>query len=154
MSKTRAFGFAVVALLLCHAGAAACTCNTFSVREKFRRAGAVFVGKVVEKTPTRPSEEFPSAASVVRFEVERRWKGAEGREVTAVADFDAPYACSTLTLTVGARYLIYAQREQGRLHVYTECSESGAAESAADEVKRLDSFWFRTKARLYPYPRF
>ena len=24
---------------------------------------------------------------------------------------------------------------------------------AAEEMKRLDSFWLRAKARLYPYPR-
>jgi hypothetical protein len=127
----------------------------FSVRHRFRYSDAVFVGKVLELTPTEPTKDFPIAMYVVKFEVERRWKGARGREVTAIADFDQKGWCGDLNLTVGERYLIYAPREKGRLRVLTDCGpnrdlkwkETGA------EIKQLDSFWLRTKARLYPYPK-
>jgi hypothetical protein len=155
MKKT-VFGVTLAALLLCLCPrpALACSCVEFSVRHKFRYSDAVFVGQVVELTPVEPSKDFPLAMYAVRFEVERRWKGAQGREVTAVADYDQRGWCGDLNLTVGERYLIYAPREKGRLHIYTDCGPNLDLKwkEAAEEMKRLDSFWLRMKARLYPYP--
>jgi hypothetical protein len=156
--KMKVFGLAVAAVLLCLSAreAPACSCGEFSVRQKFRSSDAVFVGRVVELTPFGPTKEFPLAMHLVRFEVERRWKGARGREVTAVADFDSPGMCGDLKLEVGGRYLIYAPSEKGRLRVYADCGPNLDLKwkEAAGEMKRLDSFWLRAKARLYPYPRF
>ncbi len=153
--RRRPFGVALAALLLCFCGgeALACSCADFSVRRKFRDADAVFVGRVVELAPAEPSEDFPLAMYLVRFEVERRWKGAKGREVEAVADFDRKGWCGDLNLAVGERFLIYAPREKGRLRVRADCGPNMNAAHAAEEVRRLDSFWFRAKARLYPYPK-
>ena len=152
------FWAALVVLLACACPrqALACSCAEFSVRHKFRHSDAVFVGKVVEMGPFGPTKEFPLAVYLVRFEVERRWKGARGREVTAVADFDRPGWCGDLNLTVGERYLIYAPREKGRLHVHTDCGPNLDLKwtEAAEEMKRLGSVALRAKARLYPYPKF
>ncbi len=154
MSKTRVLGFAVVALLLCLCSreAFACSCADFSVRHNFRHSDAVFVGKVVEMTPLEPTDDFPLAGSLVRFEVERRWKGARGREVTAVADVGFG-GCAPLSLSAGESFLIYAPREKGQLHITAWCGPSTKVGYAAEEMKRLDSFWLRTTARLYPYPK-
>jgi hypothetical protein len=155
VSKKRVFGVTVAALLFSFyvPAAYACSCADPSVREKFRRADAVFVGKVVEMTPIEPSKEFPMAIYNVRFEVERHWKGARGREVTTVADFDIPGMCGDLKLAVGESFLIYAPRENGRLRVLGDCGPNRNVRYAGEEIKRLGSFWFRAKARLYPYPK-
>jgi|SRR5919205_65185 hypothetical protein len=152
--KGEVFGVCVAALLLClcSADALACSCMVYSVRHNFRHSDAVFVGKVVEVTPLEPTDDFPLAASLVRFEVERRWKGARGREVTAVADVGMA-GCAPLSLSVGESFLIFAPREKGRLHVTTWCGPSMKVGNAAEEMKRLDSFWLRASARLYPYPK-
>ena len=146
---------AVYFVSACAPEAFACSCGDPSVRERLRDADAVFVGKVVELRPAEPDEDFPTAQYVVRFEVERRWKGAGGRELVAVADYDQKGWCGDLNLTEGERYLVYAPREKGRLRVYTDCGPNRDLkwEGTAAEVKRLDSFWFRFRARLYPYPK-
>ena len=144
---------AFLLLLVCAPDAHACSCGEQSVRDKFRYSDAVFLGRVVELTPFGPTDDFPMAMYVVRFEVERRWKGAKGHEVTAVADFDSPGMCGDLNLAVGGRYLIYAPREKGRLRVLTDCGPNTTAEYAGPEMKRLGSFRLRALASLYPYPK-
>jgi hypothetical protein len=149
------FGATLAAFLFLLSGAQAhaCSCADFSVREKFRYSDAVFVGKVVELSHIEPTKDFPMAMYLVRFEVERRWKGAKGREVRAIADFDQPGFCGDLKLAVGGRFLIYAPRERGELRVLTDCGPNRNVVYAGEEMKRLDSFWLRAKARLYPYPK-
>ena len=131
----------------------ACSCASFSVREKFRHSDVVFLGKVVEMTPFEPTKDFPLAIHLVRFEVEKSWKGDVGREVTAVADIDIPVMCGDLNLAVGESYLIYAPREKGRLRVLTDCGPNLNAKHAGREMKQLGGFWLRARARLYPYPK-
>jgi hypothetical protein len=154
--KKKLFGATLVAFLLCLFAreAGACSCREQTVREKFRSSDAVFVGKVIELTPVEPTKDFPIAMYLVKFEVERSWKGARGRVVTAVADFDQPGFCGDLKLAAGGSYLIYAPREKGRLRVLTDCGPNMHVGYAGEEMKRLSSFGFRAKARLYPYPKF
>jgi hypothetical protein len=154
MKRASALVFAAFLVSFCPTDVLACSCADPSAREKFRHADAVFLGKVVELTPFGPTEDFPLAMYVVRFEVERRWKGARGREVEAVADFDQPGFCGDLNLTVGEKYLIYAPRQKGRLRVHTDCGPNRHARDAVEELKLLGSFRFRALARLYPYPKF
>jgi hypothetical protein len=122
------------------------------VREKFRAADSIFVGTLVEMSPANPTGDFPLAANTVKFKVEKRWKGAGKPEVTAIANYDQPGWCGDLNLTVGERYLIYADRVKGRLLIYTDCGPNRNAKNAAEEIARLNSFKFRFFARLYPYP--
>jgi hypothetical protein len=129
-----------------------CSCADPGVREKFRAADSVFVGTLIEMTPTNPTEDFPLAANAVKFKVGKRWKGARQSEITAIANYDQPGWCGDLNLTVGERYLIYAGRVKGRLLIYTDCGPNRNVKNAADDMKHLNGFWFRFFARLYPYP--
>jgi hypothetical protein len=140
-------------LLLCPPAALACSCSDPGVRERFRAADYVFVGRVIEMSPLAPDDVSPLAVSLVKFSVEGQWKGSKKAEVTAVADFDMPGMCGDLNLAVGGRYLIYAPVEKGRLLVHADCGPNRVAEYAAGEIKQLRSFWFRLFARLYPYPK-
>lgn len=147
------FGVSLLLVLFSASQALSCSCASPGVREKFRAADAVFVGNLIEMTPTTPSEDFPLAVSVVRFRVERGWKASSSPEIVAIANFDNPGWCGDLNLTVGEHYLIYAYRHKGHLIVETDCGPNRNLKYAATEIKRLDSFWFRQFARLYPYPR-
>lgn len=132
--------------------ALACSCADPSVREKFRAADSVFVGSLIEITPTDTAGDFPSAAHLVKFKVEKRWKGARTSVIVAVANYDRPGWCGDLSLTAGERYLIYADRQEGRFVVQTDCGPNRNVKNAPEEIKRLNGFWFRLFARLHPYP--
>jgi hypothetical protein len=155
VSKRTLFGvtFAALLLCLCARDASACSCAEFSTRQNLRRSGAVFLGKVVEMLPADPGGDFPPAEYVVRFEVERRWKGARGREVSALASTDWPGMCGDLKLEVGGRFLIYAERRKGRLFIYRDCGPSRPAKDAGEEMKKLDGLTLRADAPLNPYPK-
>jgi hypothetical protein len=141
-------------LALSASSAYPCSCADPSQREKFRRASAVFIGRVIEITDYNdPDEDFVLFTNRVKFKVERQWKGARKPEVTALASFDSPGMCGDLNLAVGEEYLVYADREKGRLLFYTDCGPNRNSKYAEDEIKRLNSFWFRFVARLYPYPK-
>ena len=129
-----------------------CSCADPSVREKFRAADSVFLGSLIEMSPTNPTKDFPLAANMVKFKVEKRWKGAGKSEIMALANYDQPGWCGDLNLMAGEKYLIYAAREKGRLVIYTDCGPNRNFKYAAEEIKRLKGFWFRFFARLYPYP--
>ena len=144
--------FILSPLLLGAAEARACSCGDPSVREKFRTSDSVFVGRVTELRGFGPTDDFPLAEYLVKFKVERRWKGHDGPELSAVANFDRRGWCGDLNLTVGERYLIYAARTKGRLLIETDCGPNLNVKDAEGEVRRLNGFWFRLFARLYPYP--
>ena len=153
MKRASRLVLAAFLLSLSAPAAYACSCADFSVRQKFRAADAVFVGKVLELSPTQPSEDFPLAMYLVKFEVEKSWKGGLGREVMAVADFDMPAMCGDLKLAVGESYLIYAPRKKGRLQVLTDCGPNRNVKDAGEEMKRLGRFRLRLLAGLYPFPK-
>lgn len=144
--------FTIAVILMSAQEALPCSCAEPGVREKFRAADSVFVGSLMEMSPSNPTEDLPLAAYTVKFKVERRWRGARKSEITAVANYDRPGWCGDLNLTVGERYLIYAEREKGRLLIYTDCGPSLNSKYAAEEIKRLNGFWFRFFARMYPFP--
>ena len=151
----RVFGvtFAALLLCLCTREAFACSCAEFTTRQNLRQSGAVFLGKVVEMLPAEAGNDFPLAQYVVKFEVERRWKGARAREVSAIASTDWAGMCGDLKLEVGERFLIYAERRKGRLFIYRDCGPSRPAKDAGEEMKKLDALMPRAKARLNPYPQ-
>jgi hypothetical protein len=113
--------------------ALSCSCADPSVRNKFRSANSVFIGHVVDMSPFN-SDDFPLGTSLVKFKVEKQWKGPRRPAIPGIADVDEPGMCSDLNLTVGKRYLIYASSEKGRLRIYTDCGPNRAAEHAEDEV--------------------
>ncbi len=152
MKKFVRIVFMLSLFLLSASEALSCSCADPSVREKFRAANSVFIGQVIEMTPFPPNDDFPPAEYMIRFKVERQWKGSKKSEVVAISDFDRPGWCGDLNLAVGRRYLIYAHRKKGRLLIYTDCGPNMNIQYAGEEIKRLNNRWFRVFAHLYPYP--
>lgn len=134
-------------------GAYACTCSPPSQRSAYRASKAVFVGEVVEVDQNAEiPPKFKGVVFVgVKFKVEKAWKGARGREITLLSDMGM-LSCSHRydKFRVGEKYLIYAYDKE-----LTDfgCSRSVPLDSAAKDIKRLDSIWFRAFSRVYPFPK-
>jgi hypothetical protein len=143
----------LLSLLLLSANQAfSCSCADPSVREKFRKASSVFVGRILEIKPYEDKASDSIFINEVRFRVERQWKGERKPEITVISAWDNPGWCGDLPLTVGERYLIYADRERNKLAIYADCGPNRIAVYAEKELGKLNNFWFRFFARLYPYP--
>jgi hypothetical protein len=121
----------------------------------FRKAEAVFVGKVVEVGQNDKKDwdprEFPYK---IKFAVEKSWKGGKP-EITVLSDMGANM-CSQGEFRIGDKYLIYAFKQGPELIVYTyvgnrsrPLSYGYEREGEKKEFAELDSFWFRLKARLW-----
>ncbi len=85
----------------------ACFCFPPDVRESFERARAVFVGEVLEITPSSKAKNFNDVLRLpqtVRFKVDIRWKGPFWTEAKVL---NAGY-CFRVPMSKGEKYLVYA----------------------------------------------
>lgn len=133
-----------------------CTCGYVSPRTFYRKANAIFIGQVIGI-----GEGLNSSYGVpvypVTFKVEKSWKGQKNSEITIstydVNVVDSTRVCGGFNLVQGEKYLVYAYGK--KLSVSTSsCSPPTlpvSSQSASDEIKRLNSLWFRLKARLIPF---
>jgi hypothetical protein len=129
----------------------ACSCADPSIRQKFRSSGLVFVGTVIDfKDAPQNDKTFLYS---VTLHVERQWKGTRQKEISVLWAWDNPGMCNDLPLIKGEHYLIYTSREDGAYGVYPDCGTNYFAKYHADEIAKLNGFWFRFGARLFPYPR-
>ncbi len=134
----------------------ACSISIPPLRRDFRKAESVFVGKVlsVQSTALTKAEEKRfsylkdwESFSRIKFQVIKQWKGAAGneREYVGIA-FDL-CGCPDWPMdqfVEGREYLVFA-REKNTL---TVCESESVT---TEKTRRLDSFWFRTWARVYPF---
>jgi hypothetical protein len=144
--------FFILALLAAASSTAySCSCADPTVREKFRTSDLVFVGRItdIQAAPSN-SDMF---VYTVTLHVEKKWKGAAKSDVRVLWAYDRPGWCNDLPLAKGQRYLIYTSREKGSYGVYPDCGTNYLAETRSQEIAKLNGFWFRVSARLFPYPR-
>ena len=148
--KMKSVGLTLVSvalLALSGPGAYACSCANLSQREKFRKADCIFLGEVIEIAESN-TEGF---AWVVRFKVEKRWKGPKIPESIVNFTYDTPGWCGDLNLALGKRFLIYAYHQKQDLVSDTDCGPNLQAKYAAPSVKKLDHGWYRLFARVCPF---
>lgn len=136
--------------------ALACSIYLPPLRHDFRKAETVFVGKVLSVEPavlTKDEEKKLSKLkerelfSRIKFQIIKQWKGANvnEREYVGIAfDFCGCPDWPMDQFVEGKEYLIFA-REKNTLSVCESMSVT------PEVMKRLDSFWFRTWARIYPF---
>jgi hypothetical protein len=148
-------------LSLCGTVAYPCTCLQISHRKEFRQVDAVFSGRVIsvaedssfipptlKVSPLLRKQIASTKRYIVRFELEKRFKGVHGRTVDLyVYQSDSP--CSGMMFDQGGRYLIYAYRKAERLTDGGLCSRTVKLDEDSQGYKQLSSFWFRTRARLF-----
>jgi hypothetical protein len=105
----------------------ACWCIKPEAAEAFTKAGAVFVGQVVEITePASSSIDAPLFGRffVLKFKIEKSWKGAEFKREINVLSAQGRYGCfAHPPISKGERYLIYADLANGWLSI-SSCSRT------------------------------
>ena len=126
-------------LTLCASTVHPCSCGENSVRSDFRSAKAIFVGEVLYVSKGGLPVE-------IKFKVEKQWKGHQQKEFTAA--WDGPGPCGGFMLEQGRRYLVYVRGRE--MHAYTSCDRTAKLDHASDDIRRLNTFWFRFFARLIP----
>jgi hypothetical protein len=138
-----------------------CTCLQRSHRKEFRQADAIFSGRVISKVEDRSyvppklnvSPAFQKRIDstkrfILRFEIERRFKGVEGKTLDLIA-YESTSPCTGMSFDVGERLLIYADREPEGLTDGGLCSRTRTLDENSLDYRELRSFWFRTRARLH-----
>lgn len=116
--------------LLGGANALACPCEPQPVAKAKKRAEAVFAGTVVESY----RELSPSGLEWrVRLRIEQSWKGATGDELIVYTFGDC-----AVSFEAGQKYLVYAQRQEGRGRLITDtCMKTAAFGASADDLNKL-----------------
>jgi hypothetical protein len=147
--------FALLASL--EATAFACVCVNDSLGKRYRKAKAVFIGRAIDADAKGPAAALVQGDQQQTIEVIKAWKGIHRRyvsvsfeRVTSSGDCPVIYF-----LESGKQYLVFAYGDE--LEVKAECSDTW--EIPADQksrmydpmqrnIRKLDSFWFRFRARL------
>jgi hypothetical protein len=131
--------------------AVACECPIGTHKENFRWAKAIFIGDAVSVGTSKLSNPKISDRPLysITFKVEKMWKGAKKKEVSVLTDSCASMCC-LVQFREGARYLVYVYEDS---FVPSDCAWSAEIESqrAQENMKDLNSFWFRMKARLWRF---
>ena len=110
-----------------------CSCIYGSARQELRKAKAVFVGQVIEIYSGSGREEYPA---IVELKVERYWKGIKKSETIEVLSDLGLHSCHPVLYKKGARYLVYAYKNKGKL-VTTGCTRTKEIEEATEDMKEL-----------------
>lgn len=121
-----------------------CSCYSPSHAKTFRKAKAVFVGKLVAIDSAESTEA--RAPYKLTFDVVKDWKGVN--ENTFAAFTNRPNMCSAFDFHEGREYLVYVFKDS---YVTSDCSSSSelASELSTRRIKELDRFWFRFRSRLW-----
>jgi hypothetical protein len=122
-----------------------CFCVVPEVPESFERAKAVFVGEVIEIVEPATSDEEAALADrlyVVRFKVEKSWKGAFFSSEIDVLSDQGRGCFAYPKITKGERYLVYADpafengSESRRLLIITSCNRTAILSASVDQSKQ------------------
>jgi hypothetical protein len=133
-----------------HVQILACSVTISPLRKDFRWADTIFVGEVTDILDKPDgiygTERYP-VFGIVKFRVEKSWKGSNEDELTIPSDVAGGRYCPDDfdSFKKGEKYLVFAKRN------YVPFGMSTKLQFAEDKLRRLDSFWFRTWARVYPY---
>lgn len=108
------------------ADAAACECGGKGApRQELRKAKAVFIGEVVEIKGGVNNEPY-----LVKFEVERHWKGVKGPSTTVLS----PGGLCGISFGVGQRWLVYAYGDE----LWTDtCRRTTQVAHATEDLEAL-----------------
>jgi len=139
----------------------ACTCLFTPLSKRFRKSQAIFVGRLGDYENVPNSEIQNIAEGRPIFEVTKPLKGISKKLVAINLDWNEIAKggmCPTLfRFDERDEYLIFAYGKD--LTIQSVCSDSRKLESqstdwekhTAKEIQKLESFWFRTRARLWPF---
>lgn len=131
-------------------------CIMPEVSESFKRANAVFVGRVVEITPPNAKHiNMPLPRSyTIKFRVEKSWKGTKyRRHFSVLSAHGANEELAFPIVRLGEKYLVFtdplyfdgvAKRKWSRI---SSCSRTKLLTNATEDLRRLESLYPLMKAR-------
>lgn len=130
-----------------------CTCVLDDLSKRYRKAQAVFVGKIadVEDGDKKNIQNYKEGLPVLY--VVKSWKGVK-KEYVAIDFEDFPKSVGTCSILYkfdeDKEYLVFTYGKEFKVEV--ECSDTRALKAeyndTAKEISRLDNFWFRSKSKL------
>ena len=146
--KSLLAAMSLAGLLMLYAPTAkACTCTVPEVKDALGRANAVFIGKVKEiiEPGTSPTTSSPeSKFYVIKFEVEKTWKGAPLTEFSVLsAHGNGCFAYPRVKK--GERYVVFADplpqdgKRETEWSIITSCSRTELSAKAEMDIRALDS---------------
>ena len=140
--------FSLALLLLCASTAFACSCPDVKYRKEFAKATAIFIGEALEYRDNPNVKQ--DGLLIVKFKVEKSWKGAKQSEIVIPTRYTFPYICGWY-VEPGKRYLVYTYGKE--MIMPTGCSASSPMNSGYvdDQIKQLNSSWFRFFSRIFPF---
>lgn len=145
---------ALIIFILASSGTiSACSCVVTPLSKRFRNAEAIFVGRAADYDNILPANIQNYVEGRPVLEVGRSWKGIDKKYVAV--DFDLSTAIggcpSFWRFEEGRDYLVFAYGRS--LEIQISCSDTKAVGVgySKQEMRRLDSFWFRTKTRFWPF---
>lgn len=129
----------------------ACDENISSLKERYRKAESIFVGTVesLEAYPKGRNWTLDGFnAYTVRFKTTKTWKGGEdsAREYVVM---EASCGCPDMSIMFKQEkeYLVFAPEED-----LVICNAVATdTKRAEEEMKKLNRFWFRTWATVFPF---
>lgn len=138
-------------LFICNFGVAeilGCTCVLDSLSKRYKKAEAVFIGKIDKDIPENDSKIQNAKEGLPVLEVVKSWKGVK-KEYIAIDFADFPKSSGTCpilyTFEEDKEYLVFAYGKD--LKVEVECSDTRHLKAEYDyttrEISKLNSFWFR-----------
>ena len=141
-------GISLAGLLMLWAPSAnACTCTIPEVKDALNRANAVFMGKVkeiIEPKKSRTTSSPESKFYIIKFEVEKTWKGASLAEFSVLsAQGNGCFAYPRVKK--GERYVVFADPldqdgvRETKWSIITSCSRTGLVAEAEPDIRRLNS---------------
>ena len=150
MKKIRTVLIVVVLMCAGYASASACVCalspNRVSLKKAVAKAKSeaafVFSGQVTELDD-----------SIIKFRVERLWKGARTKEIVLIntgtgksEGGDRIISSCAYNFRLGEKYLVYAYRSEGKLET-NKCTRTAVMEGAAEDVGMLENLGPKKKAK-------
>ena len=127
--------------------AEACSCPSSSPEKAYRKAKAVFIGRLVEIGTEEIKRTGYSSLRILKFKVEKKWKGISGDEVT-IYEMSTPGPCKLFDYQAGESYLLYMNKDSTVSSSFCGWSIELNSDPAKQRIKNLNSFWFKLKANL------
>jgi hypothetical protein len=126
--------------------ASACTCIIPEVKDALNRADVVFEGKVKEIVEPKKSQTTSSPESkfyIIKFEVEKTWKGAILTEFSVLsAQGNGCFAYRAVKK--GERYLVFADpldqgARENKWSIITKCNRTELSAKSEQDIRALNS---------------
>jgi hypothetical protein len=153
---------AVVTLLLSSPPIFGCSIVVHPMRKDFRKAANLFQGKVLSveeignKQKSTPLKTDFVISHKVTFQVVRSWKGRKSGQIDVYLDDYCLCPSRKFEFRSGKEFLVHVDKngyaDTCNLYFYDFSIRNGERSEYLDHLtSQLDSFWFRTWARIYPF---